>query len=49
VVLAEEAVLEALGKRTQHRLGVAAIDRVKQGPNALLYNRVIHIFLDTVQ
>ncbi len=35
-------MLEALGKRPQHRFSVAAIDCVKQGANALLNNRVIH-------
>jgi DNA-binding HxlR family transcriptional regulator len=44
MVLAEEGMLEALGKRPQHRLSVAAIDCVKQGANALLNNRVIHFW-----
>jgi DNA-binding HxlR family transcriptional regulator len=35
-------MLETLGKCLQHRLGVAAIDCVKQGTNALLDDRVIH-------
>jgi hypothetical protein len=44
MVLAKEGMLEASGKRPQHRLSVAAIDCAKQGANAVLNNRVIHFF-----
>jgi hypothetical protein len=42
MVLANEGMLEELGKCSQHRLSITAIDCAKQSANALLNNRVIH-------
>jgi hypothetical protein len=41
-MLAEKRMLEPPGKLAQHRLGVAAVDRIEQAPDAAADYGVIH-------